>query len=75
MISNEAVQILIATDRETLIALMAAAMAAGSWGGQSWNIYQDPDIRSLMDAARAANARPATLTPAEGWIYPRERRS
>lgn len=68
MISNERVQALIALDRETLIDLLAAAMAAGSWGGSSWNVYQDIDIRSLLEAAKARNARPATLTPADGWM-------
>jgi len=71
MISNERVQALIACDRETLIALMAVARSAGSFGGAgTWDIYLDPDIRGLLEASRALNARPATLTPPEGWIYP-----
>lgn len=67
MISNEAVQRLIDLDRETLVALMAAAMAAGSFGGSSWDVYQDMDIRALLDQARAVNARP------ERWGLSRER--
>lgn len=51
MISNEAVQRLIATDRETLIALMAAA--ADRHG--DWNLDRDPDIRALIEAARERN--------------------
>lgn len=72
MISNEAVQRLIAIDRETLIALMAVAHAAGSWGGQPWNIYLDPDIKALLEAARALNAQPATRTTIGGWMTVRE---
>lgn len=67
MISNERVQALIACDRDTLIALMAVAHAAGHSRGVPWDIYLDPDIKALLDAARAENARPATLTPPKGW--------
>lgn len=73
MISNERVQALIATDRETLIDLMAVAVAAGSWGGSSWNIYLDPDIKALLEAARARNAQPATQTTIGGWMVERNR--
>lgn len=67
MISNEAVQRLIACDRETLINLMAAAMSAGTFGSSHWNVYLDPDIRALFEAARARNLQPASLTTAGGW--------
>lgn len=58
MISNEAVQRLIATDRETLTQLMAAAMADGAMRGGIWNVYQDPDVRALIETARTLNAAP-----------------
>jgi hypothetical protein len=74
MISNERVQALIATDRPTLIALMAAAHANGAWRGATWDVYHDPDIRSLMDAAIALNREPATLTPPHGWQKQGDRR-
>lgn len=68
MITNESVQRLIACDRETLVDLMAAAMAAGSFGGSGvWNVWQDGDIRALIEAARARNARP------ERWGLSRDR--
>lgn len=77
MISNARVQDLIATDRETLIALIAIAVSSGSFGGKgTWDVYLDPDIKDLLDAARTLNARPAPLTPAKGskgWIYLRKR--
>lgn len=67
MISNERFQALIACDRETLIALMAVAHASGAMRGGLWHIYLDPDIKALLDAAKAENARPVTLTPPKGW--------
>jgi len=63
VISNEAVQRLIACDREALIALMAAAADRQAWA--TWPA--DPDVRALLDEAQTRNARPATLTPADGW--------
>lgn len=54
MISNERVRKLIACDRETLIDLMAVALA----NGFSHTYPADPDIRSLIDAARRQNAQP-----------------
>ena len=71
VISNERVQALIATDREALVALMAVAVAASNWGGHAWDIALDPDIKALLDAARAANARPATQTTVGGWTIKR----
>jgi len=70
MIRNESVQRLIACDKETLIALMAAA--ADRYG--DWNRDRDPDIRALIDAAKALNARAATLTPPQhAWMPKRMR--
>ena len=69
MISNEAVQRLIACDRETLVALMAAAADRAAWA--TWPA--DPDIRALIDAARGMNAMPATRTPSGGWMAERNR--
>lgn len=69
MISNEAVQRLIACDRETLIALMAAAYAAGSVHLASWDVNQDMDIRALLEAAKVANYIPSTITHGEMWMH------
>ena len=66
MINNEAVLRLIALDRETLVALMAAAQDR-----RAWDVRHDPDIMALIDAARDMNATPATRTPAGGWTVKR----
>jgi len=59
MISNEAVQRLIACDRDTLIALMALAMACGKIGGdRDFNNQFDPDIQALLATAWNQNAPP-----------------
>ncbi len=59
MISNEAVQRLIACDRDTLIALMAAAWAeAHPFCIRPLELYRDPDIQALINAAKDANAPP-----------------
>lgn len=55
MIANAAVQALIATDRETLIELMAVAYARG---GYQLTHPGDPDVRALLDEARIRNERP-----------------
>lgn len=67
MISNEAVQRLIATDRETLIQLMAVAEASGAMRGGTWDVSLDPDIKALLEAARTLNRQPVTLTLPAGW--------
>lgn len=71
MISNEAVQRLIATDRETLVALMAAAHASGAMRGGIWDVYRDPDIRALLDAAKALNAAPQPWQLMDGTWHKR----
>jgi hypothetical protein len=68
VISNESVQRLIETDRDTLIALMAAAYAAGSPHLERWDVYQDADIRALLEAAKVANFMPATVQHGEMWM-------
>lgn len=59
MISNEAVQRLIACDRETLVTLMAQAMACSKPGGnRDFNEQFDPDIQALLATAWNRNAPP-----------------
>jgi hypothetical protein len=48
------------------------AAAADRYG--DWNRDRDPDIRALIDAAKALNARAATLTPPQhAWMPKRMR--
>jgi hypothetical protein len=70
MISNERVQALIALDRDTLIALMAAAADPRGVPYPS-----DPDVRALLDAARALNARAEAMSapPQRDWMPRRMR--
>lgn len=59
VISNEAVQRLIATDRDALIALLALAMECSKAGGErTFNTQYDPDIQALLAAAWNQNAPP-----------------
>jgi hypothetical protein len=71
MISNEAVRRLIACDRETLVALMAAAYADGSFHLSRWEFAQDADVLALLDAAKVANHIPSTVTDGEAWMHRR----
>lgn len=71
MISNESVQRLIACDRDTLIALMAAAYADGSFHLARWEFAQDVDVQTLLDAAKVANHIPSTVTDGEAWMHRR----
>ncbi len=73
MISNERVQALIACDRETLIALIAVALASGRGTGPHWNRFHDPDLRALMDEAERMNAPPVTWILNNGTWERRER--
>lgn len=69
MITNEAVQRLIACDRDALIALMAAAYADGSFHLSAWEARKDPDIAALLEAAKVANHIPSTIKDGEMWMH------
>jgi len=71
MISNEAVQRLIACDRDTLVALMAAAYADGSFHLSRWEFAQDVDVQALIEAAKVANHIPTTIKDGETWMHRR----
>ncbi len=61
MITNDRIQSLIAADREALVFLMAVAYSNGQQCGGLFDIWLDPDIRALLDAARGACVMPQNL--------------
>lgn len=67
MISNDRVQALIATDRDALIELMAAAYADGGMH-HHWEVGMDPDITALMHEAKdRARGGGADYTAYQRW--------
>lgn len=58
MITNDRVQALIATDREALIELMAAAYQLGGMTGTSFDVWSDYDMRALITDVRRLVAQP-----------------
>lgn len=67
MISNEAVRRLIETDREALVELMVVASYDGSGTGSgSMDIWNDQDIRQLLEDVRELRRRPWATRGSDG---------